>query len=43
MDRADEARADARRNASHAGEDGKASFVRERDGVCQSYLSSRLI
>ena len=38
MDRADEARTDAKRDVTHSGPDGKAGFVRERDGVCQSYL-----
>jgi len=39
IDRADEARADAKRDASHAGVDGKAGFSRQLDGTCKSYLS----
>jgi hypothetical protein len=38
LDRVDEARSDAKRTANHAGPDGKAALVRERDGVCRSYL-----
>ncbi len=38
MDRADQARSDGKRDAAHSGPDGKAGFVRERDGVCQSYV-----
>ncbi len=38
MDRADEARSEGKRDAAHSGPDGKAGYVRERDGVCQSYM-----
>lgn len=36
FDRADDARADAVRAASHAGAYGKAALIAERDGVCRS-------
>ena len=39
LDRADEARADAKRDAAHAGQDGKAGFARQLDGTCKSYLT----
>jgi len=39
IDRADEARADAKRDAAHAGADGKAGYARQLDGACKSYLS----
>ena len=39
LDRADEARADAKRNAANAGMDGKAGFARQLDGTCKSYLT----
>ena len=35
-DRADEARQNAQRDASHAGTYGKASLVAERDGACRA-------
>jgi hypothetical protein len=35
IDRADEVRADAVRQASHAGPNGKAELISERDGACQ--------
>jgi hypothetical protein len=38
IDRADEAKTDAKRNAGHAGPDGKAGYARDVDGVCQSYI-----
>ena len=37
VDRADEARTDAARDASHAGPHGKAELISERDGVCQAW------
>ena len=37
IDRADEARADAAREASHAGPHEKADLISERDGVCQAW------
>jgi hypothetical protein len=39
LDRADEARADAKRNAATAGQDGKAGYARVLGGTCKSYLS----
>jgi hypothetical protein len=38
MDQADDAKTDAKRNAGHAGPDGKAGYARDVNGVCQSYL-----
>jgi hypothetical protein len=37
-DQADEARSDAIREAGHAGPQGKAALVAERDGVCQAWV-----
>ncbi len=36
-DRADETRADATRDANHAGVQEKAQLVAERDGACQAF------
>lgn len=36
-DRADQARSDALREANHAGPQGKAGLVAERDGACQAW------
>jgi hypothetical protein len=38
MDRADEAKDTAKRNAGHSGPDGKAGYAKEVDGACRSYL-----
>jgi len=38
LEQADEARDDAERLASRAGDEARARLVRERDGPCQAYL-----
>lgn len=38
-DRADETRADASRDANHAGVQEKAQLIAERDGACQAFTS----
>jgi hypothetical protein len=40
IDRADQAKRDAKRNAAHAGEDGKGFYERQITGVCQSYVAA---
>jgi len=37
-DRADEARADAMREAGHAGAIGRAGLIAEHDGLCQTFV-----
>jgi hypothetical protein len=39
-DRADTARADAKRAASHAGPDGKGALIAERDGPCHALFAN---
>ena len=40
IDRADDVRADALRQASHAGVTERASLIAERDGACQAFASN---
>jgi len=40
FDRADETRADATREAGHAGVQERAQLVAERDGVCQAFAGA---
>jgi hypothetical protein len=40
IDRADEARRDAKRDAAHAGEDGKGFYERQITGACQGYVAA---
>ena len=40
MARADEAKRDAKRDASFAGQDGKGFYERQINGACQSYVSA---
>ncbi len=42
FDRADEARDDAARAASHAGVYGKAGLIAERDGACRSFTGGTM-
>ncbi len=39
-DRADDVRADALRQASHAGATERAALIAERDGACQAFASN---
>jgi hypothetical protein len=40
IDRADQARRDAKREAAHAGEDGKGFYERQITGACQRYVAA---